>query len=323
MLKSKITALFLAVSAMAGAVQANPVPFGAWVQQFKAEAVAQGISPQLLEQAFAGVTPDERIIVLDRKQPEGTMTLSQYLTRVVADARIREGRKKYQQYKPLLEQIGAQYGVQPRFIVALWGIETNYGSNTGGFNIVEALATLAYDGRRSDFFRSELMHAMQILQQGHVQLASFNGSWAGAMGQTQFMPSSFFSHAVDYNGDGHKDIWGTQADVFASIANYLRNVGWNDDLTWGREVRLPAGFDASQADMSIKKTLPEWSAAGVKNLDGSALPDKPEISGSIILPDGAGGRAFVVYNNFDCLLKWNRSKYFATAVGRLADSVAW
>lgn len=303
--------------------QANTIPFPQWVQQFKQEASAQGVSPQLLERAFAGVAPDERIIVLDRKQPEGAITLAQYLARTVTPGRIKEGRALYRQHRALLEKIGAQYGVQPRFIVALWGIETSYGKVTGGFNIVEALATLAYDGRRADFFRKELFNALQILQQGHVDLVNFNGSWAGAMGQAQFMPSTFLAHAVDANGDGHKDIWNSQADVFASMANYLHQLGWENQITWGREVLLPAGFDRSLTDLSIKKSLPEWSAMGVRAVNGSALPQKPEIVGSVVIPDDATGRAFLVYANFDRLLQWNRSKYFATAVGSLADQVAW
>lgn len=301
----------------------NPISFDQWVQEFKQEASSQGISPSLLDQAFQGVTPDETIIRLDRKQPEGTMMLSEYLTKVVNGQRAREGQRMLEKYRPLLTEIGARYGVQPRFIVALWGIETSYGEITGGFNIVEALATLAYDGRRADFFRKELLNSLRILQEGHIGVESFTGSWAGAMGQCQFMPSTFMDHAVDYNGDGHKDIWRTQADVFASMANYLSKLGWNDDINWGREVRVPQGFDRSQADLTIKKSVSEWARLGVTKLDGRSLPNKPEVYGSVVFPDGdkGGNRAFLVYENFNYILQWNRSKYFGTAVGTLADMI--
>jgi membrane-bound lytic murein transglycosylase B len=292
-----------------------------WLQQFKAEAVQQGISPALLENAFQGSYPNETIIRLDRKQPETSITLNQYLQNTVTQSRVTQGRHKYQQYRELLEEIGHRYGVQPRFIVALWGIETSFGQVTGGFNIIHALATLAYDGRRAEFFRNELMNALRILQQGHIDIGQFQGSWAGAMGQCQFMPSTFLNYAQDYNGDGRINIWTDMADVFASMANYLSQIGWRDDLTWGREVRLPEGFDLTQADIAVKKSLPEWSLLGVRKLDGTALPQENEIIGSVVIPSPQSGRAFLVYENFDHLLEWNRSKYFATAVGTLADRI--
>ncbi len=315
--------LFCIATLMALPVQANTLPFAQWVQQFKVEASGQGISQSVLDQAFKGVYPDETIIRLDRKQPEGSMTLSQYLTKVVNQSRANQGKRKYQEYRSLLNEIGQRYGVQPRFIIALWGIETSYGQVTGGFNIVEALATLAYDGRRADFFRKELMEAMKILQQGHIGVAQFKGSWAGAMGQSQFMPSTFMGYAQDYNGDGHKNIWTDQADVFASIANYLSQLGWNDKVNWGREVRVPEGFNRAEADLTIKKSVAEWAAMGVTKLDGSTLPNELEIQGSVVFPDGdkGGNRSFLVYENFDYILQWNRSKYFGTAVGTLADMI--
>lgn len=314
--------LTAAMVMMGGAAQANEQPFAAWVQQFKQEAALEGISPELLEQAFNGVEPNERVIELDRKQPEGTMTFEKYLKNVVNDRRAQEGRELYRQHKALLEEIGAHYGVQPRFIVALWGIETNYGGNTGGFYMVESLATLAYDGRRSEFFRKELLNALKIADAGHVSLTDFNGSWAGAMGQTQFMPSSFLSYAVDYDGDGRKDIWNTLPDIFASIANYLKNTGWNAEETWGREVRVHRGFDPMVASLDVKKSLPEWQALGVRRLSGGPLPQRADVTGSVIFPGEGESRAYLVYGNFDRILKWNRSKYFATAVGTLSDKIA-
>ena len=220
----------------------------------------------------------------------------------------------------MLNRIGAQYGVQPRFIVALWGIETDFGRNTGGFGVITALATLAHDGRRSEYFRGELLNALKIIDAGHIAAGDMKGSWAGAMGQSQFMPSSFLSYAVDQNGDGRRDIWTTQEDVFASIANYLASVGWKDDQTWGRAVRLPQSFNQSLVGLETVKPIGAWQSIGVRRPNGTDLPTR-QLSASIIQPDGAGTRAYMVYDNFRTTLKWNRSTYFALAVGRLSDSM--
>jgi membrane-bound lytic murein transglycosylase B len=235
-------------------------------------------------------------------------------------SRIERGRELLAQHRPLLEEIGAAYGVQPRFIVALWGIETNFGTYTGGFPVIQALATLAHDGRRSSYFREELLNALQILDDGHIDVARMQGSWAGAMGQSQFMPSSFLRFAQDYDGDGRRDIWTTEADVFASAASYLAGFGWDADQTWGRQVRLPAGFDAGLADLEIRKPLSEWQRLGVRRADGQNLP-AGDLTASLVLPDGPGGPAFLVYDNYRTIMRWNRSTYFATTVGILADRI--
>ncbi len=300
---------------------ANEKPVGLWIMEFKKEAQAQGISPALLEKAFHGFAPDERVVSLDRKQPEGTKTFHQYLESAASPARVKQGRELYLKHKALLERIGKKYGVQPRFIVALWGIETNYGQNTGGFSVVRSLATLAYEGRRADFFRDELLKALKIIQAGHITLEQMQGSWAGAMGQSQFMPSSFLSFAVDENKNGRKDIWNTQEDVFASIANYLHKSGWNDSLTWGRRVRLPEGFDISLENIDKMRPLDEWRALGIKNVDGTALPAR-NVAAALVFPNREPSQgAWLVYPNFHVLLKWNRSRYFASAVGILADRI--
>ena len=262
------------------------------------------------------------MIELDRNQPESTITFSQYLNRIVSATRVKNGRAKLDEHRAILEKVGAEFGVQPRFIVALWGIETNFGAFTGGFPVIDALATLAYDGRRSKFFRGELMNALRILDEGHIEPENMKGSWAGAMGQSQFMPSSFLRFAHDYDGDGAKDIWGTQADVFASAANYLKGVGWNDDLTWGREVRLPEGFDPALADLDVVKTIPEWQALGVRRPDGTDLPAR-ELDASIVMPGGPDQPVFMIYGNYRATLRWNRSHNFATAVGLLSDRIAY
>ena len=315
--------LFFAASAMAqqpAELAHNTMPLGLWINEFKQEAVAQGVPQELLDKGLNGFTVNERVIELDRSQPEGTKTVTQYLVDTVTAGRKSKGQRLYAQHKALLDKIGAEYGVQPRFIVALWGIETDFGGYTGGMSTIRSLATLAYDGRRSDYFRGELLNAFKIIQQGHVSLDGMKGSWAGALGQCQFMPSTFIDHAVDYNGDGRKDIWNTLPDVFASIANYLKHLGWDANLTWGRHVSLPASFDRKLADDVTYRPLSEWQQLGVRNPDGSALPDKP-LQAALTLPGEADESAYLVYRNYDLLLQWNRSRYFATAVGTLADAV--
>lgn len=300
---------------------ANDMPFGVWVKEFKAQAKEKGIRQNLLDRTFANMTPNKTVIRLDRKQPEGTKSFTDYLAGAVTQTRISKGRKLYNQNYDLLQRIGAKYGVQPRFIIALWGIETNYGGYTGDFSITRSLATLAYDGRRSDFFRKELLNALTIIDQGHITLDSMKGSWAGALGQCQFMPSSFLSYAVDENGDGRKDIWNTKEDIFASIANYLSKSGWNDDLTWGRQVQIPQGFNYSLGDGKHWKKLSEWSALGITKMDGNALADR-DIDAAITFPGEDYEGAYIIYRNYDVILKWNRSRYFATAVGTLSDRIA-
>lgn len=291
-----------------------------WVAELKTQAQAKGISKDLLDRAFADITPDEEVIELDRKQPEGTKTFLQYMHDTLPASRIKKGRELYHHHLPLLKKIEAQYKVQPRFIIALWGIETSYGANSGSKNLIRSLATLAYDGRRSDFFRDELLKALTIVDEGHISLDRMKGSWAGAMGQCQFMPTSFIEYAVDGDGDGHKDIWTNKADVFASIANYLSKSGWDNDQTWGRKVRLSPGFASELADGKTRFTLSEWSKMGVRNANGSPLPDK-NLRAAITFPGKPHEGAYLVYDNYDVILKWNRSRYFATAVGTLSDHI--
>lgn len=321
----RIIASFILAAALAFPMQAaaydNPMPFGAWVDALRKEAVSKGVSEALFQKAFNGLTPNDRVIELDRAQPESTKTFTQYIKGSVTQSRIDQGRRLMAQHRTLLNKISAQYGVQPQMIVALWGTETSYGGYTGNMSIIRSLATLAYDGRRSDYFRDELLKALQIVEQGHISLNDFTGSWAGAMGQCQFMPTSFFDYAVDYNGDGRKDIWNTLPDVFASIANYLSKSGWNAQETWGRKVTLPKDFDLSLADGKQWKPIADWQKLGVRNKDGGNLP-QASIQAAITLPGKPHEQAYMVYGNYDVILKWNRSRYFATAVGTLADYIA-
>ncbi len=302
-------------------VSLSVTEFNAWLEQFKQRARKQNISDATLKEALAGIQPVNRIIELDRKQPEGTITFDEYLQRVIPASRVRKATRMYQQNKALLDEVGQKYGVQPRFIVALWGIESDFGARMGSFHVPEALATLAFEGRRGEFFEKELINALQIIEQGHIEPENMKGSWAGAMGQTQFMPSSFLSYAVDYDNDGHKDIWSSKPDAFASIANYLASVGWNDDETWGRKVSVPAGFDTSLADLKITLTMQEWNDLGVRRENGKPLPKVTGFNPSLILPNDKLENAHLVYDNFRAIMRWNRSTYFATAVGTLADAI--
>ncbi len=308
------------VWAMSVSALAAEQSFEQWLQAFKEEAATQGISQRTLDTAFVGVEPIPRIIELDRKQPEFTLTLQQYLERVVPQRRIDIGRQRLAENHALLKEVSAKYGVPERFIVAFWGVETDFGRISGGYNVVAALSTLAYDGRRGPFFRKQLIYALEILDQEHVALKDMMGSWAGAMGHTQFMPSTFRAYAIDFDGDGHKNIWQSKADAFGSAANYLKSVGWNSDLTWGRPVKLPKGFDASQVDRENFKSLADWQTLGVRRMNGEALPAL-DIRAAMIQPDGEGTQAYLIYDNFKVIRHWNKSDKFAIAVGTLADSL--
>lgn len=296
--------------------------FDNYVTGLKQEARAKGIDESILESAFANVTFIERAVKADKNQPEKKLTLDEYLPKAVPQWKIAQANKYYHQHRKALERVGRQYGVQPRFIVALWGVESNFGKLTGSYSVIEALTTLAYEGRREAFFREQIMAALSILQDGHITVGEMKGSWAGAMGQPQFMPTSYLTFAVDGNGDGKADIWKTEADVFASAANYLSKSGWDDKYTWGRQVKVPDGLsdDLKGVEPQKRKTLSEWQALGVRRLNGSALP-KVDVDAWLVQPDDNHGRAYLIYGNYQTLLKWNRSHYFALAVSTLADSI--
>jgi len=301
-----------------GLAAAQQVDFATWKQTLRDEVISKGIRGETFDRAFVNVSPIKRVVELDRNQPEFKLTFDQYISRVVPKRRVLTGRKKLAENREILTEIGKKYGVQPRFIVAFWGIETDFGRLDGGFSVVAALATLAYDGRRSKFFRGELIRAIRILDQGHITPERMKGSWAGAMGNFQFMPSSFENFAVDYDGDGKRDIWRNKKDAFASAANYLSKSGWKNDQTWGRQITLPAGFDQKLVGLKVRKRMSEWQALGVRKVDGSALP-KRELMASLV--QATRGPVFLTYNNYRVILKWNRSTYFAVAVGTLAEKI--
>lgn len=305
---------------MTPATVADIGAFRTWLEGVATEAEALGVRPQTLAAALQGIEPIPRVIELDRNQPEFTMTLDRYLRNAVNDARIAEGRRLLAQHRPDIEAVADRHGVQPRFLVALWGIESNFGRNTGGFKVIPALATLAYDGRRAAFFRKQLLDALVILDQQGMTVEEMQGSWAGAMGQVQFMPSTFRAYAADGDGDGDIDIWQDRVDALASAANYLSSLGWNPNQTWGRPVRLPAGFDTDLAEDKVVMGLNDWQRLGVRRLDGSDLPT-PDLPSRVLLPAGPDGPAWVVYPNFDRILNWNRSNFFGIAVGNLSDAI--
>jgi membrane-bound lytic murein transglycosylase B len=294
--------------------------FKDWLDELRTEARKKGISNATLKVALDDIGPVKRVIELDRSQPEFIQTFLTYIRQKVNDDRINRGREQLAKHYELLENIHAEYGVPPRYLIALWGLETNFGDYLGSFRVIDALATLANDQRRPQFFRRELLDALQIVDDGHITPDAMNGSWAGAMGHMQFIPSTFIGHAVDYTGDGRKDIWGSMPDALASAANYLSNMGWKPNEIWGREVCLPKDFDLMLASVNMKKTLTEWSSLGVRRSDGAALP-QADMEGSIVLPQGHKGPAFLVYDNFRTILRWNFSINYALSVGCLSDRI--
>jgi membrane-bound lytic murein transglycosylase B len=259
------------------------------------------------------------VLELDQRQPEFTDTFLNYLDRRVTDARVDEGRRLLQTHAPLLKRVSRQYGIPANVLVAFWGLETHYGKFLGNYPVPAALATLAHDNRRASFFRTQLLDALDILQAGNVAPEAMVGSWAGAMGHVQFMPSTFRAYAMDGDGDGRKDLWGSLPDAFSSAANYLNELGWRGGEIWGREVRLPRDFDWSLAGPDVKKTVAAWRKLGITRADGKPLQKLGNITGAILLPQGHAGPAFLVYRNFDAILTWNRSINYALAVGHLAD----
>ncbi|OUS73474.1 lytic transglycosylase [Pseudoalteromonas sp. A601] len=333
---TKLAAIICSVCISTSALANTQEKFDEYVANLKQEAAQKGYDSQLIEDAFATAKFKKKVISADKSQPEVVETLETYLPKRVPQWKIDRARKLYAENKDVLEQVAKEFGVQARFIVALWGLESNFGKIQGGHNVISSVVTLAFDGRRETMYKNQLWAALDILKAGHITLDKFKGSWAGAMGQTQFMPTSFNAYAVDYDKDGRKDIWTTQADAFASIANYLKQAGWNDDLTWGRQVKLPEGFDKNYVLKRGTKTrkqwleywsksersLADWQALGVRKMDGTDLPNV-DVTAALVMPDDMGGRMYLAYDNYKALMHWNRSYYFATSVGYLSDRIGY
>ena len=293
--------------------------WGSWLADVRKEAVADGIPVSLLDAALAGLhEPSRKVKGLARSQPEHRLTYVTYRNSRVDSYRIAIGRKEYKKNQVILDEVARRYGVDPFFIVSFWGMETSYGSYMGNFPVIQSLATLAYDSNRPAFFRKELFLALHILNDGHVTLARFKGEWAGASGQPQFLPSSWVKYAVDYDGDGRKDIWDSKPDVFASIANYMKINGWKTGEPWAIYVKLPANFDKKLEGKSIVKPVSEWNAMGVRTEKGEPLPDQ-NLTASIVQPNG--GPVFLAYPNYKMILRYNNSIYYAGAIGYLADKI--
>jgi membrane-bound lytic murein transglycosylase B len=307
---------------------APPQPFDAWLAELRTEALTRGIRPEVLDAAFADVTPVEQILERDRTQAEFALDLTAYLKRRLTRRTVRTAQQMHTQYHDLLRAVGKKYGVQPRIITAVWGLESNFGRFAGVRPTIPALATLAYDPRRATLFRKELFSALEIVNRGDIELERLKGSWAGALGQPQFMPSTYLEFAQDFDGDGRRDIWTSQADVFASVAHYLKEHGWSDKGTWGREVKLskaakakldavprrPEGCRAERA-LTTPLSLKDWAKLGVRTTAGAALPGGA-IDASIVT-DGA--RYFLVYRNYEALLKYNCATSYAISIGMLSD----
>lgn len=304
------------------AAHAQEKPFALWLEEFQAEAIAKGIPETVVRDALVDLAPNDTVVTLDRKQPEDKIRFTQYATNTLNQKRITKGQLLMAEHAALLKEISVHYKVQPQIIVALWGIETEFGANKGNFSLIQSLATLAYEGRRAEFFRTELLNALRIAADEKVMGSSLTGSWAGAMGHCQFMPSSYLKYAVDWDKDGHRDIWNSVPDALASIANYLHQIGWNEKLPWGYAVMLPQDFTQAEADLYRAETIAYWKKRGVTLPDGSPLPGNDHTNMYVMYPGLSDEGAWIVSENYHLLLKWNRSRYFAHAVGMLSDELA-
>ncbi len=300
--------------------QAAPnASFTDFLNGVRAEARKSGIAPATLDRAFAGISPNQKVLDRDRHQPEFTMTWARYRTLVITDKRITEGRAAVAANRALFSRVEARFGVGSGVVAGIWGLESSFGAGTGDYRVVEALATLAWDGRRASFFRGELMAALKILDHGDIAPGAMTGSYAGAMGQPQFMPTSYLRYAVDFEGHGRRDIWTSKPDVLGSIANYLAESGWRSGQSWGQAVTIPSGTEVEGRD--AKRPLTEWARAGIRPVTGrwAAPMDTPA---GLVAPDGASGETFAVFGNFNAIRRYNPSDYYALAVGLIGDQVA-
>jgi membrane-bound lytic murein transglycosylase B len=313
----------IGATALAASTVIGPA-FGAKVSTFVdniwATAKARGVSRKTFDAAMGGFKPLKSVIKLTGKQPEFVSTAADYVKKRVDDAKAGQGQAMRAEWKQTLAAVSERFGVQPEIVLAIWGIETNFGGYMGGTNTVHGLATLAHAGYRTEFFGAELITALEILEAGHVSPKQMVGSWAGAMGHPQFMPSSFMKYAVDFKGEGHKDIWNSVPDALASTANYLNSFGWRAGETWGYEVSLPADFNYNNVWNEAAGTLKEWSAIGVKGANGKAFPRDTDVA-SLFMPMGGNGPVFAVLPNFDVIKRYNNSSSYALAVGHLADRI--
>lgn len=293
--------------------------FEEWRSLLRSDAIAAGIDADLFDRAFAGITLDPKVVTADNSQPEFTRPVWEYIDGAVSVTRVAQGRLLKAQHRPTLKAIRSTYAVDHEVLIAIWGLESNFGSNIGSNNVIRSLATLAYDGRRQAFWRSQLLAALQILQAGDSTVQGLIGSWAGAMGQTQFMPTTFNQHAVDFDGDGRRDLWNSAPDALASAAHYLQASGWENGQPWGFEVNLPQGFDYALAAPEIRRSLAQWRILGINPV--TAVDANEQSQATLFLPAGHRGPAFLLLNNFRSILKYNNSTAYALAIGLLSDAL--
>ena len=298
----------------------NSPEFQVCVAGLKETALERGISSAVVERDLASVNYVARVIELDRQQPEFSESFATYFDRRVTQDRIVRGRALMQEHQQLLNRISREFGVPAQYLVAFWGLETNFGGFFGKMPVLDSLATLACDPRRSDYFTGELINALKIIDEGSITAEKMQGSWAGAMGHTQFMPSVFLRYAIDYDGDGKRDLWGSLPDALASAANFLRGIGWQTEQRWGREVSLPKNFAFEKAGLANSLSLAQWQSLGVRQTGGTSLPNE-DMTASLLVPTGHEGPAFLVYDNFHVIMRWNRAEAYALAVGHLADRI--
>ncbi|MFU8817257.1 MAG: lytic murein transglycosylase [Pseudomonadales bacterium] len=313
-------ALAAPISAADDGQYGNP-QFAQCVAELQVTARAEGIADTVVDQVLGRVQHVDRVIQLDRQQPEFTQTFTNYYTRRVTPERVAKGRRLLVEHAGVLQRVTSEWGIPPHYLVAFWGLETNFGSFFGNIPVPDSLATLACDPRRSRFFTRELLAALRIVEAGDIQPERMVGSWAGAMGHVQFMPSNFLRFAVDADGDGKRDLWGSVPDAMASAGNFLRHSGWQPGLRWGREVSLPKDFDYTLAGRDQRRSLSEWIALGIRDAYDRPLPHL-EVSAALLVPSGHAGPAFLTYDNFDVIMRWNPSEFYALTVGRLADEIA-
>jgi membrane-bound lytic murein transglycosylase B len=292
--------------------------FAAWVEGFWPVARAAGITRATYDRAFKGLTPDPKVIEAANFQPEYVKPIGEYIDRVVSDKRIAMGKQKLEENKALLDQLEKRYGVDRTILIAIWGVESNYGTQPGDMNVIRSLATLAYSGTKAAFARQQLIAALKILQHGDISVEQMNGSWAGAMGHTQFIPTTYQMFAVDYDGDGKRDIWADVPDALASTASYLKHANWQAGATWGYEVNLPKGFNPKKVSDKTIKSLGDWQKLGLTRVGGEAFP-RPGDKATLFAPAGSDGPAFLVLNNFRSILHYNVATSYALGVGHLAD----
>ena len=301
-------------------VYANSDNFGEFLQGIRIQAIEIGVSEKTLDAALNNLTPNQQILNFDRSQAEFSQHFWHYINSRVSQYRIEKGSVALLNNKQLLSQIYKQYGVPPHIVVSFWGLETNYGNNTGRYNLIRSLATLSFDKRRSGFFTKQLLSLLKLIDDGKIPINS-NGSWAGAMGNMQFMPTNVEYYAIDADEDGKLGLWNSKPDIFASAANFLKKIGWHRAEKWGREVIIPVNFNYQLANLRTKKTVDSWNGLGVTDANGDELPSSSMMS-SVLLPMGYKGPAFLVYRNFSAILNWNRSILYALSVGYLSDRLA-